>query len=169
MLTLEELTRLAEQAETESEAECLRLRTIITQYARILAARRPDLFSEQPCEARSEPDYENCHAPPLVEHDFSGPTAIRVIDAKHEQVPESDDFYHPWVATTKSGGLYVDLTGRIWGRETSGSGYFGAFAAAPGDHSVKLEYTWFERSVSRQDLEDAERRLRHLVAEIYES
>ncbi len=166
-ITIESLEQLANEMEAEDAAERARLRRLIAAYSRIIYVRGDGKFHARPVEVSDEDGHWDNSYPPAIKYkDFSGPALLQVRRGDYDTVATETGFYHEWRAVTSDHGLYVDRCGDVYGREYTGTGRFGQFAAHPGSCCVQLtvEYDLLdEEELTLDDYRTVEQHLRDVA------
>lgn len=165
--TVEALEHLATELEGREQEQRQRLSRLCAAYVRIIAARAPEKFTPRATHHGDEAGHWDTSYPPKQEYSATtGPALIQVEERETEDVATEGGFYYPWRRVTTYGGLYVDMHGRWWRSDETGTGRYGQFAAHPGDCDVDCEIDWSTvdaDDVTLAELGHAEAKLRKIA------
>lgn len=166
-ITIEALEQLATQLEATDREQRAKLQRLIAAYARIIALREPGQLKRRPVEVADEDGHWDGSYPPNIQYkDYSGPRLIEVRRGDYDTVATEGGCYHAWRAVTSDCGVYVASDGGLYGRQYSGEGRVGQYAAHPGNCDVRIEVTYDELDtdeIALSDLTVAESTLRDLA------
>lgn len=166
-ITVEQIEHLATELEADAEENRSRLLRLIRAETRILAAREPERFTRRACHYGDEAGhYDNSYPPKMEYSERTGPVSITLTKSVTEDVATTSGFYYEWRRVCSSGALALDMHGRFWRSDETGTGRVGQFAAHPGDCGVDVTIDWSHESdddVSLEELRIAEGKLRALA------